>query len=60
MVALSRQIFDAGYWMPDIQEFIDGGIQRYRVSRNQCPGSAGTGKYFRRKAQVRVWHFMQQ
>jgi len=54
MVALFRQMLDAGYWMLAIQECTDGEIQNYQVSRNQYPGSARTGKGFRRNAMVKV------
>jgi hypothetical protein len=53
-------MLDAGYWMLDIQQCTDGEIEKYRVTRNQYPGSSSTGKCFRGNAMVMVSHFMQQ
>jgi len=54
LVAFSRQMFDAGYWMLDIQECTVGEIQKHRVSRHLYPGSVRIGKGFRRDGLDRI------
>jgi hypothetical protein len=41
-------MLDAGYWIPDIQDYFNSEIEKHPASRGQHPVSANTGKGFRR------------